>query len=511
MSSESERRAEGGGETPAAGDQARRIGRGGIYLTFTKLYFIASSYLIYFALPAIGGLALLGGYGTVNAYLSLLSTVLITGTVQAVARFVGKEPEAARAVRAQAFQLQLMLGVAAAMAFFFLAPGLEENPDLSRALRVAAAIPLAYALYSVFMGTLNGQRRFAEQAALDAGFTTAKVLFVILGAYLLGSVTGAFLGFLSAAVLVLLAGGLLTNRGLGPKGAGGGPGIVRLFLFQMQTVGFMLCVQWTVQVDLLYLGWFDAFSGNALDDARGVYKATQLFSQISYSLVISVVFVLFPLVSASNMKERPEEVRRFVKEALRYALIMVTGVAAVLSSTPRAAIGLLPNTDKIELIGAWQTEGLRWLAVGYVFFALLFIVCSVLNAAGSPRLSILLMVCVAVIQFLGAWLLIRDHQLVGLGVAGMVAMGTGCLLGLALLHRFVGGVVPWATLGRVLVAGAAVYGVAVLWHPPGKLMTVLRFVLEGGLYLAVILLLREFKAADKDKFMSVIGRGGVRS
>ncbi len=62
---------QGTGETSR--QEAREIGRGGIYLTATKLYFIVSSYLIYFGIPQLGGDDLLGAFKAVGSWLASLT------------------------------------------------------------------------------------------------------------------------------------------------------------------------------------------------------------------------------------------------------------------------------------------------------------------------------------------------------------------------------------------------------------------------------------------------------
>ena len=69
--------------------------------------------------------------------------------------------------------------------------------------RIASLIPLLYAVYSVFVGSANGLRRFRIQASFDVGFSTMKTILLLALAFV-WSVTGAFVGFVAAAVLILI-------------------------------------------------------------------------------------------------------------------------------------------------------------------------------------------------------------------------------------------------------------------------------------------------------------------
>lgn len=514
----------------AAKDQTATIGRGALYLTMTKLYFIVGSYAIYFGIPRLGGEsgdALFAEYKLIGAMLSVIGTVLVMGTTQAISRFVGREPEKARGIVGRGLKLQLGLGLIIAGTYFVLAP-MNQDAEVATAIRISALIPLLYAAYSVFMGTLNGEKRFAEQALMDGGFTTLKILCVLGFIAVFQSSAGGYAGFAAAAAGVFVASGLIVRKGHAGKSAdiGDTPTIKDMFLFQMQTVGFMLLVQWVVQMDIWYVEWWGPYEADTqltLPPAEGadpstavtitqtkaaaaLYGSTQLFSQISYSVVISLTFVLFPLIS--GLGEDKEAARRYVREALRYALIMVAGVIACLTAVPGATMNLLLRdlASNLQLVPSGD-EALRWLGLGYGAFSLLFVLCAVLNAAGRPRHSIALMAVTLGVQCGLGFVLLPEHGIVGQGVAGLIAMSLGLSFGLVYMARWIGNVIPTSTVVRVAIAGAAAYGLALTWHPEGKLMTLVRVSLCGAVYLGVIIASREFGADDIAKFKKVIPGG----
>ena len=65
-------------------------------------------------------------------------------------------------------------------------------------------IPFLYSLYSVFIGSANGLRRFHVQAGFDISFSTIKTVLLLGGAAVLG-VAGALGGFVAAAAVILVA------------------------------------------------------------------------------------------------------------------------------------------------------------------------------------------------------------------------------------------------------------------------------------------------------------------
>jgi O-antigen/teichoic acid export membrane protein len=357
------------------------------------------------------------------------------------------------------------------------------------------------------MGTLNGQRRFGEQALMDALFTTLKVVGVLVAVAVFQSAAAGYAGFGSAALLVLLAATWVTNRRHGalPARADSAPRAREILAFQVQTVGFMLVAQWVVQMDLWYVYWFRYEGTSAESAATAIYASSQLFAQISYSVVISLTFVLFPLISGLSLQADPDSARRYVREALRYALVMVVGIAAILTAAPEASIDLQLRDLPIQLEALpGGAEALRWLGLGYVFFALLFVLSSVLNAAGLPRRSLKILLVVAAAQCVGGYLLLAPLGLAGQAVASLVAMALGAVIAARGLARMIGPVIPWKTLCRTLLAGAAVYGLALAWHPAGKLITIARIAAAGIVYLLLVVAFREFDRSDLEKFRRVL-------
>lgn len=492
-------------------NEAAKIARGGLLLTGTKLWFLAASYAIYFAIPrlATDGDSILGQFKAAGAWLSILSTVLVQGTTQAVSRYVGANPGCARALRGRVLWLQLALGGSLSALYWFAAPWIAgDDAALVQPLRVSATIPLIYSLYAVLLGILNGARAFSLQAAVDGSFTTAKVVLVCLGIWITGTAAGAYAGFAASALFVLIAAWFASRRVLARQDcvAAPAPRVGEFLGYQVQTVAFMMAVQWLVQMDLWYVQWFLDCSGAARDSARALYSATQLFAQIPYSLVIAVTLVLFPLVSATAAAAT-EQTRRYVREALRWALIIVATTTVVLVARPEPTLGLLLKDSAAHLAQHPDAaSGLSWLGAGYVGFALFFLLCSTLNAAGAAVWSVVLALGVAGVQLVLSMLLLPRFGLAGQGMAGCIAMLAGCAAAFVCVGRRFGNVLPLATVVRVALAAAAVAALAHVIPSAGLLGTVLRFCACGGSMLAALVLLGEFGREDREKLARMLGR-----
>src|SRR6185369_4143452 len=97
-------------------------GRGAIYITAAKLWFMASGYGIAITLTYLLTPENYGIYKVVINAVSIINAVIVTGTYQTVSRYIAQEEAKADSVKAKALALQVYVGGAATLAFFLLAP-----------------------------------------------------------------------------------------------------------------------------------------------------------------------------------------------------------------------------------------------------------------------------------------------------------------------------------------------------------------------------------------------------
>src|ERR1044072_1276079 len=184
-------------EAPAV-DLARVAGRGTIYITVAKLWFMASGYGIHFTLPRLMSPDQFGLYQVVISIVSIINAVVVTGTSQTVSKYISQNESKADSVKSKALRLQLPVGGSLALAFFLLAPAIASymnDPRLVNYLRLASLITFSYSFYAVFTGYFNGQKKFLTQAALDMTYSTLKLAFIVALVWLGYGVAGGGGGF----------------------------------------------------------------------------------------------------------------------------------------------------------------------------------------------------------------------------------------------------------------------------------------------------------------------------
>lgn len=495
------------GEPGAGVETTRAAGRGVIFITGAKLYFIVVGYVVQFALPRLlGSAARYGAYATVMTTASILNNVLVTGTIQSVSKFTSERDDRAPSVLRSALLFQAVLAGVIGLAYFslsgWIATGFLKKASLAPYLRICTVVVVAYAIYATLIGFLNGTKRFSRQAAFDVTFSTLRTgLTLGLAAAGLG-VMGALGGFAIAATVIVLA--ALVVVGAGKRGEG--VSARRYFALAGPLLAYHLLLNGAMTIDLVLLSRYASLAAEAagqnaaaaeqLANAQaGYYKAAQAFALIPYQAILSVGFVLFPLVSRATFEKDFETTRGYIRGAVRFSLLLVAGGAAVFASRPAEVIGLVfPPAYRIA------GPALSILAGGFVAFSLFVICCTILNGAGRAW-DATVAAAVTLVAVVGSNLLLVPGKL---AVAGLVATATATSIGMTAGAVLAGGLVyarfralvPLATVLRVACAAAAAIALGRVIPDHGKVFTLGAALLVFAAYGAVLVVLREIRRED---------------
>ena len=491
-----------------APDRAVEAGRGALFIGAAKAFFMVSAFLQKWLLTRIIGSADFGAFSVVNAAVSMVNNATVQGTIQSVSKFTAEDDAQADAVKRAGLKLQLVVGLVLGLGFFLAAPAIADalrHPEFTRWFRIVAAIPFLYSLYSVFVGSANGQRLFRVQAGFDIGFSTAKTILLLGGAAAIG-LAGAFLGFVAAAFLILCVAAVVMRL---PRSGTGSFPMGRLVTFMVGIVVYTLLINAALNYDLLLLRRFAglAASGEEANRIAGHYEAVRNFALLPYQALLVITFVIFPLVSRSTFEQDRAATRAYITQTLRYAVILAGAMAAVLVARP---LGLLTTFYRAEY-GAGATA-LPILVGGIVCLSLLGVSGSIINASGRPRVAVLLVASTVVAGGGAAFALVPGQppgpaMLNAAAAATAFGMAVGFVGALVYLKRQFGGGPPLATVGRVAVALGAALAVGRLVPGQGKIVTLITLALAGVSFVVVLILMREFGVEDRAKLRRILGRG----
>ncbi len=501
----------------SSSEDARRAGRGLVSIAGAKGYFIVTSYAVQLLLPRIFGEAKeFGLYAATMGGVAILTNVLIVATMQSVSKFVSEDEARAEVTLRQGLRLQTLVGGTLGVGLFVLAPVIARlllDDQLTRLLRIASVLVFAYALYAAVVGTLNGRHWFSKQARLDVTFSTLRTVGILVGASLGFGALGAVVGFAAAATAVLSISLIWIGTGIR-----GEPVPVRRW------IGFMAPI-WTYQIFLNGILMIDlqvlkrtateialagAASGQAAIDLAnqyvGYYRAAQTFAFVPYQLIISMTFVVFPVISKATSIGDREAARSAIQHAMRLSLLVLLLFAAPVAGAAQGVMRLAYPAD--YLAGA---PALAILVFGVAAFALFAVAATAISGAGKPSLAAL----IAGISFLVV--IVANRVLVmrvGLGDRTLEAAAAGTAIGMAfalvlsigVLYRSLGVFIPVATWLRAALAAGAGYLVAAAIPSDSRLLSIVALVLGALSSAAALVASRELTAGDWQALRRVVGR-----
>ena len=466
-------------------DVARVAGRGTIYISAAKVWFILSGSAIHFALPRKMSGEDFGLYQVVISIVSVINAVVVTGTSQAVSKYISQDESRADSVKAKALKMQLAVGGALSLGFFLMAPVIANylnDPRLKTPLRLAALITLSYAFYSVFTGYFNGQRKFSTQAALDATYSTLKLGFIIVLVWLGFGVVGGVAGFALAAAAVLGISFLAARHG-------DRTGEVRtkdLFAFQFYLLAFTLVLNLLQKVDLILVKALTSPNADSASANAGYYGAAVNVANITYQVIIAVTFVVFPLVSQATFAKDRELTRAYISNTVRYTLMIMALLAALFSANANGVLRVIYPVQYQTGSGA-----LRWVAFGMLAFGMIYVMTTIISASGRPAVSLIIGAATLVASAGLNFLLIPRFGLAGAGLATTLAMLAGAAMsGGYLLAKFRALIRPLA-LVRIGVATAAAYLMSLGYTPNSRALIVVKLAVISVAYIALLVACRE--------------------
>lgn len=502
---------------PVGADMASEAGRGFVWITAAKFYFLATATLSALVFPRLfGDPVLFGRYRVVSGLLNVFTMVVITATVQGVSRLCSEEGAFVRGARVTATRVQTALFgpvfVVLLVASGLIARSAFGDDALADPIRAASFVVIAYAYYAVLVGILNGTRRFASQAGLDATFSTLKTGLMIGTVAVTGSVTAAFASFSTAAVLVLLAALVVARPVASPDETGVAPPPSRYLAYVLPLGAYALFLNLLLQADILGLKVALGRLGAAdfASQVAGIYGAAKNVATIPYQAVISLTFVVFPFVSGATSRDDQEAALAVVRGAMRLCAVLSCAAVVILVPAGGDFLALLFG-EPYRAGGPWLLP----LLGGVTTLAFLVVANAILASAGRPIASLYSGAVAVVIQaaLLGLLLGGEFEETRGgisdvAGWSAALATLAGCVFGAAVSLWLLCRKFPSARWEQtaLMAVGGAVLALALDSVVLGSLPWPVRSTLSFAVFFAALIATRAVGLDDFRALRSVLGR-----
>jgi stage V sporulation protein B len=486
-------------------ERAVEAGRAAIFIGAAKAFFMVTAFLQKTLLTRLIDSASFGVVSLVTNFISVVNNATVQGTIQSVSKFTAEDDRQADAVKAAGLKLQFMVGASLFLIIFFAAPWIADlyrHPEFTRWFRIVALIPFIYSLYSVFVGSANGLRRFSTQAGFDIGFSTTKTILLLGGASLFG-IAGALFGFVAAALVILVVAAIVMHL---PSAASGEPFPMRRLLAFV--AGYTLLINVALNYDILLLRRFTAVAAapELANQLTAHYEAVRNLALLPYQALLVITFVIFPLVSRSTFQDDRAATSAYLRQTLRFALILGVAMSVVLAARP---LTLLTTIYPAEY--GQGAAALPILVGGVVFLSLLGVSGAIINASGSPGVATALVAAAVAVGGVAAFVMVPaapagPRMLEAAAAATSIGNAAGFLGAFIYLRRRFGPITPVATVVRVAIAGTAVTVAGKFLPAAGKLVTLGVLAGLGAAFIVILVLLGEFGAQDRQSFKRILSR-----
>jgi len=422
--------------------------RGTLFLMTAWAVMLVTGYVLTLVLARRFPMDDYGDYGLVMSVLLWLEIVVINGLPVAVQKFTASQPDRAGAILWTALRLQAVAAAALVIAGYLAAPALAgyfRDGRLAAYFRIAFLNIVFYGFFHLMAAYQNGLGRFRRQAFLLLTLAFARMGFVVAFVLCMRSIAWALWGNIAGAVLGLIAGVVILDRGWKGGAIAAGP----LLRFAAPSVLYSLGVTLLLSIDL--------WSVNRMlgKSAGAVYVASSMVARIPYFLVFGLSSAVLPAIASALAVHDRNKVQAVLRQAFRF-LLMLTAPLAVLATVYRKDIMVLLFADRFGSGGAV----LGILIWGMVMLSFYILLTTIINAEGRPAVSFFITLAVVAV----------DVSLIAvfvprLGARG-AALATTCSLGLGVLisaWRVRGDLDvhwSWKPFGRIALASLAAGAIA---------------------------------------------------
>jgi stage V sporulation protein B len=272
-----------------------------------------------------------------------------------------------------------------------------------------------------------------------------------------------------------------------------------LLRFQTYLILFTLVLNLLQKVDLLLIKALSSSDATIASENAGYYGGAINFANITYQLVISVTFVVFPLVSQSTFINDRSQTQVYISNTVRYSLMIMAGVATLFSANAAEVLRVAYRPEYQA-----GSAALKIVAFGMLCFGLVHVLTTIISATGRPAVSLgIATVTLAASATLCA-ILVPRYGITGAAAATSIAMLVGTAVCCAYLLTKFGALINTFSLLRITAAAAVVYVGSILINGSSVVMLAVELISMGLLYVGALALTGELGREDLEKIRRVL-------
>jgi stage V sporulation protein B len=328
-------------------------------------------------------------------------------------------------------------------------------------------------------------------------YSTLKLVFIVALVWLGYGVAGGVGGFALAAISVLAVSAINAGKGT----AAGEVRASELLRFQAYLLAFTFVLNLLQKVDLILVKALSSPESSIADLNAGSYSAAINVANLTYQVIISVTFIIFPLVSQSTFQQEQEKTRGYIDNTIRYTLMVMALLATLFSANASEVLRVIYPESYQD-----GSAALSVVAFGMLGFGLLQVMTTIISASGRPMVSLAIGAATLGVSVLLNSVLIPSRGITGAAVSTTVAMLIGVVLaGGYLLSRF-GGLIRPLSLVRIALCACVVYFGSIFFAPASIPIILAQLAGLSLAYAGMLILTGELNRQDLDSVKKVLGK-----
>jgi O-antigen/teichoic acid export membrane protein len=468
--------------------KTNKAGPGVIYLTLSSIAFMLSGYITSIWLGRRLGPALFGLYGIVTTLMTFINVVQASSIPQATIKYTSEDPDKSEQILKIAIRLVLATNIVLSILLLTTANNIAEllgDKEIAPYLRLLALVFPLYGLFVLFSAYNNGLHRFAKQTKITITYSMAKLFFVILLSYFY-LLNGAIIGFILAPLIAVLSDFYWpkTKEWFPPK---------KLLTSSLPLMLFAAISTLQISIDLFFVKALTHYS-----HAAGYFTVSQNISRIPFYALSAFSLVLYPSVSARLGKGEIDRAKNITNTALRYLLIILVPVTALIAGTSKQLILLFYGEAYTP-----ASNSLSVLVFGYALLTVFILLANALNGSNKASQSWIYAGIGTALAIISYIFLIPHLGLTGASLGTSIGALLSTSLAFYSVRKRLKVTLSPISLLRIILAALIIFALTQMIHLYGLLL-LLSYALLIVLYIGILVILKEFSIHDYKQLMELM-------
>jgi len=329
----------------------------------------------------------------------------------------------------------------------------------------------------------------------------ARIILVVWLAYLFG-LKGSVSAYILAPAVVFVSAWFIdyfwVDRHF-PKNSAETFNWKKLLNYAWPVTLFMLFYELLISLDLYFV------KALLMDDSlTGIYNASLTVARIPYYLFYALTMVMLPSISRTTAKGDKAETNRIITQTFRMMVMLLVPIAVFMMVYADPLIRFFFGGKYVGAVSATQI-----LIPGVIFLTIFYVMCFALNGAGKVKIPMYTALFGMILNAILNYILVLKYGINGSALATAITSTVITLFILIYAQRFFCQLIRFRQLFNFLLAGAAMYGIS-FFFPPQKWIFLLWGAILSGVYLLVLIALKEFTREDLRVYQRIIFRKKIK-